>query len=343
MYSFIRKILFLLDAEKAHNIGLFGLNILYQCLPEKLFRWIFSIPNYPQQQINSNNLFINLKVGLAAGLDKNAKYYKALASLGFQFIEIGTVTPRPQEGNPKPRLFRLVKDEALINRMGFNNDGVEKIKKRLENKPKEIIIGANIGKNKNTPNENAVHDYLICYTELYNLVDYFVINVSSPNTPDLRALQEKESLIKIISAILNEEKKLKKNNFSKPLFVKIAPDLTDEQLHHIAEVIIQTNITGVICTNTTITRKNLIYEKDVEKYGSGGLSGKPLFEKSIYIIKKMRELLPPDKIIIGVGGIDSGEKAQQMIEAGANAIQVYTAFIYKGPQLITEIRQKLKI
>ncbi len=341
MYSLIRKILFLLDPEKAHYIGLSSLKLLHQCLSKKLFQLVFNVPNYPKIQINKENIFHELKIGLAAGLDKNAQYYHALFDLGFQFIEIGTVTPKPQSGNPQPRLFRLIQDEALINRMGFNNDGVKKIKERLKNKPKEIIIGANIGKNKDTPNENALNDYLICYTELYDYVDYFVVNVSSPNTPQLRALQEKEPLMDILSTLLNEEKKLMKNSIPKPLFVKIAPDITDEQLQDIAEVITKTNITGVITTNTTITREHLIYEKNADKYGSGGLSGKPLFEKSLNIVKKIRTLLPSDKIIIGVGGINTPERAQQILNAGANAIQVYTAFIYKGPDIIRQIRKKI--
>lgn len=339
MYSIIKKILFLLDPETAHHVALSGLNVLHNYLPKRIFQWLLNIPDYPAPTIDRNHLFKYLKVGLAAGLDKNAEYYKALAALGFQFIEIGTVTPRPQQGNPKPRLFRLLKDEAIINRMGFNNDGVEKIKRRLQDKPKDIIIGANIGKNKDTPNERAVEDYLICYTELYHLVDYFVINVSSPNTPNLRELQEKQALIHIITSLLEAEKKLANNLLPKPLFIKIAPDLTDEQLKDIAEVVTQTNITGIIATNTTITRDHLVYERDTEKYGSGGLSGKPLFEKSISVVQKMRKLLNSDKIIIGVGGIDSIDRARQMLQAGANAIEIYSSFIYKGPEIIKEIRK----
>jgi len=344
MYNLLRNILFILDAETAHNLGLSALSCMYKILPEKVFKFIFCIPYYPETKINPSNLFENIKVGLAAGLDKNAKHYKALAALGFQFIEIGTVTPRPQSGNPKPRLFRLIKDEAIINRMGFNNDGVLAIKKRLLNKPKHIIIGANIGKNKDTPNEKAVEDYIQCFNELYDVANYFVVNVSSPNTPNLRNLQEKEPLIKILSALKEEEKKfVSKHNTPKPILLKIAPDLTDEQLNDIVDVIKQTNISGIIATNTTITRDNLIHEKNVDKYGNGGLSGKPLFEKSLAVVSKLSKLLPSDKIIIAVGGIDSAEKAQQMINAGANAIEIYTSFIYKGPAIITEIRKKLNV
>ena len=343
MYSLLRKILFLLDAETAHHIGLSALNISYKLLPEKLFRWLWHIPYYPPPAINKQSLFQHLKIGLAAGLDKNAQYYKALASLGFQYIEIGTVTPRPQHGHPKPRLFRLIKDEAIINRMGFNNHGVQKIKQRLLNKPPHIIIGANIGKNKDTPPEEAINDYILCFKELYSVADYFVVNVSSPNTPGLRTLQEKEPLIKILSALKQTENEINPNALPKPIFVKIAPDLTDSQLQDIAEVVKTIDISGVIATNTTIQRDGLKYEKHPEKYGHGGLSGKPLFEKSYTTVQKLKPYLPSDKILIAVGGINSPEKAQQMIMAGASAIQLYTAFIYKGPALIYEIRKKLLI
>lgn len=341
MYSFIKKFLFLLDAETAHHIGLSLLSILHKILPKKIFKLLFGIPEYSKNIIDKNNLFQNLKIGLAAGLDKNAKHYKALADIGFQFVEIGTVTPRPQAGNPKPRLFRLIKDKAIINRMGFNNDGIKVIKKRLMNKPQDIVIGVNIGKNKDTPNEKAIEDYLICFRELYPMADYFVVNVSSPNTPNLRALQDKEPLMHILKTLREEEKKL--SDKRKIILLKIAPDLSDEQLKDIVEVVVKSEIDGIIATNTTITRENLKYEKNVNKYGEGGLSGKPLFEKSLQIIKKLKTILPSEKILIGVGGIDSAEKAQSMLNTGANAIQVYTGFIYKGPALITEIRKHIGV
>ncbi len=341
MYSFIKKFLFLLDAETAHHIGLLLLSFLHKILPKKIFKFLFGIPEYSKDIIDKNNLFQNLKIGLAAGLDKNAQHYQALADLGFQFVEIGTVTPRPQSGNPKPRLFRLIKDEAIINRMGFNNDGVKKIKERLMNKPKDIVIGVNIGKNKDTPNEKAIEDYLICFRELYSVADYFVVNVSSPNTPNLRALQDKEPLTHILRTLREEEKKI--SDKRKIILLKIAPDLSDEQLKDIVEVVVKSDIEGIIATNTTITRDNLKYETNVSKYGEGGLSGKPLFEKSLQIIKKLKAILPSEKILIGVGGIDSAEKAQSMLNAGANAIQIYTGFIYKGPALITEIRKYIDV
>ncbi|GIV27613.1 MAG: dihydroorotate dehydrogenase (quinone) [Bacteroidia bacterium] len=343
MYCIIRKILFLLDAETAHHIGLSSLSFIHKILPKRVFKWLFKIPDYSANRIDKNNLFHSLKIGLAAGLDKNAQHYKALAALGFQFVEIGTVTPRPQSGNPKPRLFRLIKDEAIINRMGFNNDGVQKIKERLTNKPTDIVVGVNIGKNKDTPNDKAIEDYLICFRELYSVADYFVVNVSSPNTPNLRELQEKEPLMQILKALREEEKKLSKDSAHKVILLKIAPDLSDDQLKDIVEVVVKSDIDGIIATNTTITRDNLRYEEDVDKYGQGGLSGKPLFEKSLYVVKKIKELLPDNKILIGVGGIDNTERAQMMLNAGANAIQLYTGFIYKGPQLITEIRKSINV
>lgn len=342
MYSLIRNILFLFDAEKAHHLGLKLLQFFYKISPPFIFRKFLGITINTPKEANKNRFFQSVKIGLAAGLDKNAQYINSLAACGFDFIEIGTVTPRPQCGNPKPRLFRLIKDEAIINRMGFNNDGADKIKERLKYKPQHIVVGVNIGKNKDTPNEKAVDDYVYCFRTLYTEADYFVVNVSSPNTPNLRDLQDKDALLEILSTLQSEEKKLNANSETKPIFLKIAPDITDEQLKAIAHVIIQTDITGIIATNTTITRENLQYEKNPEKYGAGGLSGKPLFEKSLTIVKKLRNLLPENKIIIAVGGIDSPEKAQEMIDAGANAIQIYTAFIYQGPKIISEIKNHLQ-
>ncbi|MCX7729310.1 MAG: quinone-dependent dihydroorotate dehydrogenase, partial [Bacteroidia bacterium] len=334
----------------AHCLGLNLLHFSYKFLPSFLFRQLLSIdPSVVHKKnVFDENFFRTFKVGLAAGLDKNAQYIQALAACGFDFIEIGTVTPRPQPGNPKPRLFRLIKDEAIINRMGFNNDGADVIYQRLKQlkeKNNHIVIGANIGKNKDTPNEEAINDYLYCFRKLYAVADYFVVNVSSPNTPNLRALQEKDALTTILSALKKEEQSLrflsKHDIVSKPIFLKIAPDLSDEQLKDISEVIIQTGITGIIATNTTISRENIVYEKNIDKYGAGGLSGKPLFEKSLKVVKKLRNLLPKEKTIIGVGGIDSVEKALQMKEAGADSIQIYTAFIYRGPKIISEIKRKM--
>jgi dihydroorotate dehydrogenase len=278
-------------------------------------------------------------VGLAAGFDKNAEYLHELPAFGFGFIEIGTVTPKPQDGNEKPRLFRLPKDKALINRMGFNNHGVDAVVERLKRRPKGIIIGGNIGKNKVTPNENAVDDYKICFDKLFNYVDYFVVNVSSPNTPNLRALQEKEPLKHILNElmVLNSRK-----TTQKPILLKIAPDLTNEQLLDIVEIVNETQIHGVIATNTTISREALDTENDtIQAIGAGGLSGKPLTNRSTEVIHFLKDKSNGSFPIIGVGGIHSPQDAIDKMNAGADLIQVYTGFIYEGPSLIKRINQHL--
>lgn len=273
-------------------------------------------------------------VGLAAGFDKDAKLYKELSNLGFGFIEIGTVTPKPQPGNPQKRMFRLKEDEALINRMGFNNKGAWEAAKRLR-KNKNVLIGGNIGKNKTTPNEDAIHDYEICFDALYSVVDYFVVNVSSPNTPNLRELQDKEPLTKLLQALQD------KNNSkpqSRPILLKIAPDLTDEQLLDIIEIIKETKIVGVIATNTTISRENLTSENQKE---NGGLSGKPLTKRSTEVIKFLSEKSQNAFPIIGVGGIHSPEEAIEKLNAGASLIQIYTGFIYEGPGFVKRINKAI--
>jgi len=275
--------------------------------------------------------FIN-PVGIAAGFDKNGVLLDGLEDFGFGFIEIGTVTPKPQDGNPKPRLFRLKKDKAIINRMGFNNDGVMLIANRLKTKKTKLIVGGNIGKNKITPNENAVDDYIICFNELYPYVDYFVVNVSSPNTPNLRDLQEKEPLTNLLNKLQGINFKKEK---SKPILLKIAPDLTDSQLDDIIDIVHQTKIAGVIATNTTISRENLKSDSALtEKIGTGGLSGKPLTKRSTEVIRYLSTKSNKAFHIIGVGGIHSAEDALEKIEAGADLIQLYTGFIYEGPALV---------
>ncbi len=277
-------------------------------------------------------------VGLAAGFDKDGKYMDAMALLGFSHIEIGTVTPRPQPGNPTPRLFRLIKSRGLINRMGFNNDGIEALASRLEkNKPSGIIIGVNIGKNKDTPNEEAVNDYLICFNRLYHLADYFTVNVSSPNTPGLRALQDKEPLTQLLSALQQQ------NTLHKPVFLKIAPDLTTQQLDEIVEIIFATNLTGVIATNTTITRDDLKESlSEIETMGAGGLSGSPELNMSVSVVKYLAEKSQKKFTIIGVGGIEDYRSAKMHLDAGADLIQVYTGLIYTGPNLVKKILQGMK-
>ncbi len=274
-------------------------------------------------------------VGLAAGFDKNAVLYDELSAFGFGFVEIGTVTPKPQVGNPKPRLFRLQKDQALINRMGFNNDGVEVIAKRLKKRKTQIIIGGNIGKNKTTPNEQAVDDYLICFEKLFEVVDYFVVNVSSPNTPNLRALQDKKPLTHILQSLQNENNKKEK---TKPILLKIAPDLTDSQLLDIIDIVNETKIAGVIATNTTLSREGLLSDSKKE---TGGLSGKPLTNRATEVIKFLSEKSNNAFPIIGVGGIHSPNDAQEKLEAGADLIQLFTGFIYQGPGLVNKINSSL--
>lgn len=300
-----------------------------------LMRAAFFVKN----EISFLNIQFPNRVGLAAGFDKNAKYLKEFQSLGFGFVEIGTVTPLPQYGNDKPRLFRLIKDEAIINRMGFNNDGVEAIATRLKNRPKGLIVGGNIGKNKVTSNEDAQLDYEICFTKLYDVVDYFVINVSSPNTPNLRALQEKEPLKKILSALIAI-----RNTFTKeakpvkPVLLKIAPDLSPEQLLDVIDIVKETGIDGVVATNTTISREGLLAKPiDIEQIGAGGLSGKILFNHSTEVLAYLQQNSQGSIPLIGVGGIDSAEKAQQKMQQGATLVQLYTGFIYKGPKLVKAI------
>jgi dihydroorotate dehydrogenase len=280
-------------------------------------------------------------VGLAAGFDKNAIMVNQLAACGFGFIEIGTVTPVGQEGNPKPRLFRLVEDEAVINRMGFNNDGVKAVVERLKVLRPECIVGGNIGKNKVTPNEEAVNDYLIAYNELEPYVDYFVVNVSSPNTPNLRELQDKEPLMALLHTLMDRRTEM---GSQKPIFLKIAPDLTDSQLDDIIAIVAETKIAGVIATNTTIDRSGLKTDPaKVEAIGAGGVSGKPVAKRSTEVIRYLSEKSGKSFPIIGVGGIHSAAEALEKIEAGASLIQVYTGFIYEGPAIVKRINKAILV
>ncbi|MFC6266952.1 quinone-dependent dihydroorotate dehydrogenase [Frigoriflavimonas asaccharolytica] len=324
--TILRPILFYFDPEKVHY---FSFSVL------KNFPFLAKV--FLQKPIQDKRLereVFGLKfknpVGLAAGFDKDAKMFQELSNLGFGFIEIGTLTPKPQDGNPKKRLFRLKEDAAIINRMGFNNGGVDAAVERLR-KNKNVLIGGNIGKNKVTPNENAVEDYTICFEKLFPVVDYFVVNVSSPNTPNLRELQDKEPLTKLLSTL--QELNLTKKKH-KPILLKIAPDLTDEQLLDIIDIVKITKIAGVIATNTTISRENLISENKTEM---GGLSGKPLTKRSTEVIKFLSEKSGKAFPIIGVGGIHSAEDALEKLEAGASLVQLYTGFVYEGPQLINDI------
>lgn len=333
MYHFFKFFLFFLSPERAHYFSMDLLKLLNHI---GLLNIFFKVESSPKSIFG---LLFSNRIGMAAGFDKNAQYVDVLETLGFGSVEIGTVTPRPQFGNPKPRLFRLKKEEAVINRMGFNNEGVEQIVENLKNyKNRKIIIGGNIGKNKDTSNEDAYKDYLECYQKLYPYVDYFTINVSSPNTPNLRALQDKDSLIKIISVLQDFKQS---QSIKKPLFLKIAPDLNFEILKDIVAVYQLTNLDALVVSNTTIDFDVLKIEKDLAKQiGAGGLSGKPIFEKSNQIIHELKSIDSSIKVI-GVGGIDSAEKANLKIELGCELVQIYTGFIYKGPSLIKEIINKI--
>jgi dihydroorotate dehydrogenase len=344
MYRIIRSILFLLDAEKAHYFAMGALKLLCRF---KLTHWFIKTlyQTKSQRSITVWNLQFPNLVGLGAGFDKNARYLTELEALGFGFVEIGTVTPLPQEGNPKPRLFRLPADKALINRMGFNNDGVEVITNRLKewrskHLDSKLIIGGNIGKNKITPNENAVNDYEICFRKLYDYVDYFVVNVSSPNTPGLRELQEKESLRTILTSLQNINKERGKE---KALLLKIAPDLTKEQVNDVVDLSLEIKLDGLVVSNTTIDRSELATgKKKIEKIGAGGLSGEPLQHKSNDLISYINQRSKGDLPIIGSGGIYSGKSAKNKLYYGATLIQIWTGFVYEGPGLVKKIINYIK-
>jgi len=336
----IRPVLFWFKPETAHHLaaGLFSL-VLYIPGLRALIKWMYA-PKANTLRISKKGLSFPSPVGLAAGFDKDAKLFHNFGLLGFGFIEVGTVTPRAQDGNPKPRLFRLPKDRALINRMGFNNEGVDAMVERLKNRSERLIIGGNIGKNKDTPAEKAHEDYLICFEKLYDYVDYFAINVSSPNTPGLRGLQEKEPLMLLLSTII-EARKLK--SVTKPVLLKISPDLSEEQVREIAGICKTNGLDGIIAANTTLSRDGLISKTyEIEDCGSGGLSGWPLKARSNRIIKVVREVLGNDALVIGCGGIERVEDAIDKLEAGADLVQVYTGFIYEGPKLIKNINKHLK-
>ncbi len=327
---FIRPLLFLLPPEAAHHFTLAMLKIFLKLpMMKSLVRFLYNTGNNPSLNKNVFGLSFPNPVGLAAGFDKNAEYIDELSCLGFGFIEIGTVTPLPQPGNEKPRLFRLPKDRAVINRMGFNNDGIAKIVERLKKRKSKTIIGGNIGKNKITPNENAADDYMKCFEALFDHVDYFVVNVSSPNTPGLRELQEKAPLMKILHSLQHRSNQKQKR---KPILLKIAPDLTNTQLDDIVEIVAETRIDGIVAANTTTIRENLSTSPEVVKaIGAGGLSGAPLRGKATDVIRYIRGKsgIP----IIGVGGIMNAADAEEKLKAGASLVQVYTGFVYEGPSL----------
>ncbi|AWO00924.1 dihydroorotate dehydrogenase (quinone) [Chitinophaga alhagiae] len=339
MYGFIKKILFGFPPESIHHSVMRGLKIVNGLPFGKNLLDAFCQPKNAGLERTLWGLRFPNPVGLAAGFDKDGKYIDELARLGFGFVEIGTVTPLPQPGNDQPRLFRLPADQALINRMGFNNEGARAAAKRLQKRRTNIIIGGNIGKNKTTPNEEAISDYEKCFHALFDVVDYFVVNVSSPNTPNLRALQEKEPLKQLLHHLqtLNTQK-----SRSKPILLKIAPDLTNEQLDDIIEIVTETGLAGIVATNTTISREHLQTPAEtLEQIGAGGLSGLPVKERATEVIRYIHRQSGGKIPIIAVGGIFTAADAQEKLNAGASLVQVYTGFIYEGPAIVKKICQGL--
>lgn len=335
MYRLIKRFLFLFPPESIHGAVMGFLKFICG-LPggKKLIRWLFAggIPVSHKELLGHR---FRAPVGLAAGFDKNAKYLDILDCLGFGFVEIGTVTPQPQPGNDRPRLFRLPADEALINRMGFNNDGAETVAGRLKNRPPGLIIGGNIGRNKSTPNEEAAEDYINCFNILFDVVDYFVVNVSSPNTPGLRDLQEKAPLKQLLASIqhINQQHKSPKS-----ILLKISPDLTEHQLDVVIEIAIETKIAGIVATNTSLNRKNLVTDsRTLDTIGAGGLSGRPLREISTAFIRHIHQKSGGQLIIVASGGVFTSADAREKLEAGASLVQLYTGFIYVGPGIVRKI------
>jgi dihydroorotate dehydrogenase len=342
MYKIIRSFLFCFSPERVHYFSMNSLKLLCNIGFRRMISKIYRPKN--NAGCSMCNIQFTNPVGLGAGFDKNAKYLAELECLGFGFVEIGTVTPLSQTGNDKPRLFRLPKDKALINRMGFNNDGVKEIAKRLKkwkekNKNSKLVIGGNIGKNKITPNEDAWKDYEICFKELHPYVDYFVVNVSSPNTPGLRELQEKESLRKILTH-------LQAINITqpetKPLLLKIAPDLTQEQIDDVIDLALEIKLDGLVATNTTISRSGLQTSASrVQAIGAGGLSGLPVKQRSTEVVKYICQKTGGKIPVIASGGIFTGDDAKEKLDAGASLIQVWTGFIYEGPGIVKRICKSL--
>ncbi len=341
MYQLIKPLLFSFQAEKAHHITTTLFKIVSKTpIVSSILKQSFRLDDESLKRELWGLTFKN-PVGLAAGFDKDGKYIKEMAQLGFGFIEVGTVTPVGQAGNPKPRLFRLISDKGIINRMGFNNGGVDELVNNLKklNKNRDFILGGNIGKNKVTPNDEAYKDYLICFQKLYDYVDYFVVNLSSPNTPGLRELQDKKPLSKILSTLLDERSKYEKK---KPILLKIAPDLTNEQIDDVIEICIELNMDGLIATNTTISRDNLqTTDQEINQIGAGGLSGRPLNKRSTEVIRYISTKSQSQIPLIGVGGITDVQSAKEKIDAGADLIQVYSGLIYAGPYLIKRIKKAL--
>jgi dihydroorotate dehydrogenase len=334
-YQLLRALMFQLDAEKAHHLGLKGLSFLeLSGLSSMLYPKVAATP------VKVMGIDFPNAVGLAAGLDKNGDYIEAMAGLGFGFVEIGTVTPRPQPGNPKPRLFRLPEAQAIINRMGFNNLGVEHLINQVKAAEMDAVLGINIGKNFDTPVEKAVDDYLIGLNKVYDYADYVTINISSPNTPGLRSLQFGESLNELLQQLKEQQAKLQQQTQRYvPMAVKVAPDLDDDEVEQLAKSFAQHDIDAVIATNTTMSRDGVTGVKNGDE--AGGLSGRPVFDKSTDIVAKFKKALPENLPIIAAGGIMSGEDALQKLDAGASLVQIYSGLIYQGPKLIADIVESI--
>jgi len=336
MYDTLRPLLFKLDAETAHKFTLYTLGVAHR---SNLGRFI-AVPPDDLPTTVFGIRFPN-PVGLAAGLDKNADHLDELGALGFGFVEVGTVTPRPQIGNDKPRMFRLPEYEAIINRMGFNNDGVDALVRNVQKSSYRGVLGINIGKNKDTPNERAVDDYLHCLERVHAHASYITVNISSPNTQGLRDLQEEATLRRFIETLREAQERLgSQSGTRKPMLLKIAPDLSDTELDAIAEVLLSAKVDGVICANTTIDHSAVA--SDPHGNETGGLSGKPLFARSTAIVRSMRARLGESIPIIGVGGILDGSDAVEKIDAGAALVQIYSGMIYRGPQLIAECVDEIR-
>lgn len=342
LYDLLKPLLFRLDAEQAHYLTMGLLQNLSDIPPaHDLMKRIWSGDDEGLSRTVFGLTFRN-PIGLAAGFDKDARFIRESALLGFGFVEIGTLTPRPQDGNPKPRLFRLPDDRALINRMGFNNEGVDAAVSRLERlvRPEGLIIGGNIGKNKDTPNDRAVEDYLICLKKLQPWVDYFVVNVSSPNTPGLRELQDKEPLRRLLLTLQDANHR---SSHPRPVLLKIAPDLEQGQLNDIVDIAAEASLAGLVATNTTIERQPLVTSPtEWQSVGAGGLSGAPLRERSNNILGYLSRHCPSDLPLIGVGGIDSPESARERLSSGASLIQIYSGLIFAGPGLVKSIKADLR-
>lgn len=334
MYSILRKALFCLTPETAHELSMEGASALSRI-------GLMNLMPKPSDQKPVNLLGLSFPngIGLAAGLDKNGDFIDALGAFGFGFIEVGTVTPKPQEGNPKPRLFRIPEKDAIINRMGFNNKGVDYLVERVKKTKYSGIIGVNIGKNKVTPEEEAVNDYLYCLDKVYPVADYIVVNLSSPNTPGLRNLQFGEPLVELIQALKTRQAALDEQHKHTPILIKIAPDLTDDEIEQLATTFIEQKVEGVVATNTTVARdavENYPYGNE-----AGGLSGSPVREQSNHVLKRFRELLGEHMPIIGVGGVLSADEAEEKMQLGADLVQIYSGFIYEGPNLIKKSIERL--